>query len=219
MMALSKSNNWTDEDYFNARRRMVEQQLAGRDVKNEAVLETMGRIPRHLFVPDNLRHEAYDDCPLPIGCGQTISQPYIVASMTEYLNPLKSKSVLEVGTGSGYQTAVLSELFDHIVTVEYYSDLSDQAGAVLTRLGYINIDFHVGDVLEYSLKESSFDAIIVTAAPEKIPDKLISLLAPGGRMVVPVGIGIQDLKLVLKKDDESFKIQSLYPVRFVPLQR
>jgi protein-L-isoaspartate(D-aspartate) O-methyltransferase len=197
---------------------MVERQLSGRDVQNEAVLEVMRRVPRHLFVPENLRHEAYDDCPLPIGCGQTISQPYIVGSMTEYLDPGKTKNVLEVGTGSGYQTAVLCELFARVVTVEYYSDLSQQAQEVLNRLGYANIEYNVGDVLSLPFKEDQFNAIIVTAAPEDIPPRLIDLLAEGGRMVLPVGIGIQDLKLVIKKQSGEVEIRSLYPVRFVPLQ-
>jgi protein-L-isoaspartate(D-aspartate) O-methyltransferase len=218
MSFFSKSGKWSEENYLRARDIMVERQLAGRDVRNPDVLEAMRRVPRHLFVPSELRHEAYDDSPLPIGCGQTISQPYIVASMTEHLDPDKSKSVYEVGTGSGYQTAILAELFETVVTVEYYADLSVGARDILTRLGYSNVEFHVGDALVLPLGEKQFDAIIVTAAPDQIPQGLIDRLAPGGKMMIPVGSGIQYLQRVIKDQSGKVDIESLYPVRFVPLQ-
>lgn len=218
MGLFSKSKEWTDDDYRRARLRMVEHQIAGRDVKDPDVLEAMEKVPRHLFVEPDLRHEAYDDNPLPIGWGQTISQPYVVASMTEHLHPAKSKNVLEIGTGSGYQTAVLAELFIHVDTVEYVRELSEGARRVLDNLGYNNITFHVGDGLRVPSHEYKFDAIIVTAAPDKFPESLVARLKPGGRLILPVGNVIQDLQLVTKDEREEVHFQALYPVRFVPLQ-
>lgn len=217
MGLFSKSKEWTDDDYQRARLKMVTQQLEGRDVKDPAVLEAMEKVPRHLFVDPELRREAYDDNPLPINYGQTISQPYIVASMTEHLHPDKGKDVLEVGTGSGYQTAVLAELFGHVDTVEYVSELSKNAQRILTRLGYDNISFHIGDGLIVPAHEYKFDTIIVTAAPEKFPQSLADRLRPEGRLVIPVGSAVQELKLVVKDTDGLLRITNLYPVRFVPL--
>ncbi len=219
MGSFSKSMEWSEQEYRQARHNMVERQLAGRDVTDPAVLEVMRRVPRHLFVPADLRLEAYDDSPLPIGYGQTISQPYVVGSMTQFLGPDKSKGVFEIGTGSGYQTAILAELFGHVVTVEYYSELSKQAQKILQELGYNNIAFHVGDGLKVPGKRDKFDAIIITAAPEDIPDELVSQLKEGGRLIVPVGTVIQYLELVIKDKDGKLDFQTLYPVRFVPLQR
>lgn len=196
---------------------MVRYQIAGRDVKNPAVLDVMARVPRHLFLPEHLRPQAYDDGPLPIGDDQTISQPFIVASMTEMLNPDKSKSVLEVGTGSGYQTAVLAELFGRVVTVEYFPALAGEARLVLENLGYENIEYRAGNALEVIGGTDIFEAIMVTAAPAEIPEKLISALGSGGRMIIPVGKGQQYLKLVEKDFDAGLKIKTLYAVRFVPL--
>lgn len=196
----------------------MEYQLKSRDVRNEAVLEVMGRVPRHEFISPDLRREAYDDGPLPIGCGQTISQPYIVASMTEYLEPDKHKEVLEIGTGSGYQTAVLADLFLRVDTVEFFPELSADAKKTLMRLGYTNITFHVGDGLLVPSREKQFDAIIVTAAPDRFPVSLPDRLKPGGRLVLPVGDSMQDLKLVVKDDAGQVHMKTLYPVRFVPLR-
>jgi len=218
MGLFSKSKEWTDDDYRRARLKMVEQQIAGRDVRDPDVLEAMERVPRHLFVEPDLRGEAYDDNPLPIGWGQTISQPYVVASMTENLHPSKNKSVLEIGTGSGYQTAVLAELFDHVDTVEYVAELSEGARKVLSSLGYNNISFHIGDGLLIPAPEHKFDAIIVTAAPDEFPESLIARLKSGGRLIIPVGSAIQDLELVTKDEQGAVKRKTLYPVRFVPLQ-
>jgi protein-L-isoaspartate(D-aspartate) O-methyltransferase len=212
-----KSEHESEEGFGIARRRMVERQIANRDVIDPHVLEVMARVPRHLFVDSALRPEAYDDNPLPIGCGQTISQPYIVASMTEHLHPSKSKEVLEIGTGSGYQTAVLAELFAHVDTVEYYAELSGAAQTTLNRLGYSNITFHVGDGLLIPDGSRRFDAIIVTAAPEKFPDFLAERLKSPGRMVIPIGGELQDLLLVVKEPNGQLSVKSLYPVRFVPL--
>jgi protein-L-isoaspartate(D-aspartate) O-methyltransferase len=215
---FSKSHEFTDDEYRRARERMVEYQLRARDVKNEAVLDIMRKVPRHEFISPDLRREAYDDGPLPIGCGQTVSQPYIVASMTEYLEPDKHKEVLEIGTGSGYQTAVLAELFMHVHTVEFFRELSQEAQRTLSRLGYTNITFHIGDGLLVPPPDVKFDAIIVTAAPDRFPSALPDRLKPGGRLILPVGDVIQDLKLVVKDDDDQVHFTTLYPVRFVPLR-
>jgi len=218
MGLFSTSNDWTEEDFRRARFEMVERQLAGRDVKDPRVLNAMEKVPRHLFVEPRMRSQAYDDNPLPIGNGQTISQPYVVASMTEHLEPSPHKSVLEIGTGSGYQTAVLAELFGHVDTVEYYEDLSRRARKILVGMGYENITFHVGDGLKVPSWDKKFDAIIATAAPAKLPESLPQRLNRGGRLVIPVGETIQDLVLIVREADGSPKRRHLYPVRFVPLQ-
>jgi protein-L-isoaspartate(D-aspartate) O-methyltransferase len=218
-MGIFSNRKKTSEDEFQTlRERMVEYQLESRDVRNPSVLAVMRKVPRHLFVSADIWRSAYDDSPQQIGCKQTISQPYIVASMTEHLDPGKNKRVLEIGTGSGYQTAVLAELFDHVDTVEYFSELSSAAQKVLDRLGYSNISFHVGDGLEIPDVKEEFDAIIVTAAPKDFPDILIERLRPGGRLVIPVGEAVQQLKLVTKEESGRVKFKILYAVRFVPLQ-
>jgi len=217
---FSKSNGGSEDDYRRQRERMVEYQLLTRDVADKDVLAAMAKVPRHEFVPSDLRREAYDDGPLPIGCGQTISQPYVVASMTEHLDPASDKVVLEIGTGSGYQTAILAELFSHVHTVEYYAELSEKAQQTLRRLGYSNVTFYVGDGLLVPPPDKvRFDAIIVTAAPAQFPESLPNRLKPGGRIVLPIGEDIQDLKKVIKDEDGRVHIVSLYPVRFVPLRR
>jgi protein-L-isoaspartate(D-aspartate) O-methyltransferase len=216
MSLLEKSGETLEDEYRRRRQRMVAQQLAGRDVRDPAVLEVMGRVPRHLFVSPEYRREAYDDYPLSIGNGQTISQPYIVASMTEYLLPDKQKRVLEIGTGSGYQTAVLAELFGQVVTVEIIPELSRSAQIVLRDLGYTNITFHVGDGLMIPAAAERFAAIIATAAPETAPPELIDRLLPGGRMILPVGSFTQYLHLVTRDDSGTVHTETLYAVRFVP---
>lgn len=197
---------------------MVERQLKARDMRDLAVLDVMRTIPRHLFVPTDLMGEAYDDNPLPIGYGQTISQPYIVGSMTEQLLPSKEKRVLEIGTGSGYQTAVLAELFKYVYTVEIIQELSERARKVLMTLGYSNISFYVGDGLKIPSEPKEFDSIIVTAAPEQFPPVLVTRLAIGGRLVIPVGGALQNLKLIIKEQADQVVQKELYPVRFVALQ-
>lgn len=216
MSLFEKSGEGLEDEYRRRRQRMVAQQLAGRDVRDPAVLNVMGRVPRHLFVSPEFRHEAYEDYPLPIGNGQTISQPYIVASMTEILLPDKHKRVLEIGTGSGYQTAVLAELFGQVVTVEIIPELSRGAQEVLRGLGYTNITFHIGDGLSVPSAAERFEAVIATAAPETVPAELINRLLPGGRMILPVGSVAQHLQLVTRDESEAIHMERLYAVRFVP---
>ncbi len=195
---------------------MIESQIKGRGVLARNVLEVLADVPRHLFVPEELQKYAYDDHPVDIGYGQTVSQPYIVAFMTEILHLRAGHRVLEIGTGSGYQTAVLSRLADFVYTVEIVEPLSMKARAALTRLGYDNIAFRCGDGRLGWPQEAPFDAIIVTAAPGQIPPDLCAQLKDGGRMVLPVGEAYQELMLV-RKEGERMIQKSLFPVRFVPL--
>jgi protein-L-isoaspartate(D-aspartate) O-methyltransferase len=211
------------EDAVLARLRMemVADQIAGRGISNEAVLAAMRKVPRHEFVPAPERAHAYRDSPLPIGEGQTISQPYIVALMTELVRPDASDRVLEIGTGSGYQAAVLAELVNHVYTVEIEPSLAQNAAAVLRRLGYSNVTVKTGDGYLGWKEHAPFDIIVVTAAPDHIPQPLIEQLKPGGIMVAPIGpvFAIQELRVLEK--DEAGKITSrvITPVRFVPLRR
>lgn len=195
---------------------MVETQLRGRGIHDPRVLEVMGRVPRHLFVPEEMRPYAYDDEPLPIGEGQTISQPYIVAFMTEALELKGEEVVLEVGTGSGYQTAVLAELTKEVYTIELIDKLALRAQKILGELGYSNIHFKIADGTFGWSEWSPFDAIMVTAAPPTVPKKLQEQLKVSGRMIIPVGAGFQDLVLITREKKE-FKKKKLLPVRFVPL--
>jgi len=202
-----------------ARRRMVEEQLAGpgRDVRNPRVLAAMRKVPRHEFVPEAYRHQAYEDCPLPIGHGQTISQPFIVAFMTEKLEPKPTDKVLEVGTGSGYQAAVLAELVAEVYTIEIIEPLAKQAKATLHRLGYTNVHVRTGDGYKGWAEAAPFDAIIVTCAPDHVPRPLVDQLKEGGRMIIPVGLpGDQDLVLLTKKAGQIEK-RAVLPVLFVPM--
>ena len=219
MSLFGKEGDAVEDEYRRRRQSMVQRQLAGRDVRDPAVLEAMRRVPRHLFVPPEYRHEAYDDYPLAIGYGQTISQPYIVGSMTELLLPDKNKRVLEIGTGSGYQTAVLAELFRQVVTVEIVPELSRRAQETLQALGYDNIVFHIGDGLVVPATPDKFEAIIATAAPETVPAELSERLSPGGRMILPVGKITQYLQLVTRDAAGGIHFETLYGVRFVPWQR
>jgi protein-L-isoaspartate(D-aspartate) O-methyltransferase len=219
MNPFGEGSDAIEDEYRRRRRLMVRQQLAGRDVHDPAVLGAMERVPRHLFVPSEYRHVAYDDYPLAIGHGQTISQPYIVASMTEFLLPNKSKRVFEIGTGSGYQTAVLAELFGQVVTVEIIPELSRQARETLRALGYANITFHIGDALLAPSGEEKYEAVIATAAPETAPKELVERLLPGGRMILPVGLATQHLQLVTRDDTGAIHYETLYAVRFVPWRR
>ncbi|MEJ2535744.1 MAG: protein-L-isoaspartate(D-aspartate) O-methyltransferase [Calditrichia bacterium] len=199
------------------REHMVKSQIEARGIKNKDVLEALLKVPRHEFVPENIQDFAYTDEPLSIGSGQTISQPYIVAYMTEILDLKKSDRILEIGTGSGYQAAVLAELCDSVYTIEILPELSERAQKVLHKLNYQNIYFKIGNGF-YGWKEKSpFDAIIVTAAPEEIPESLVEQLAEGGRMIIPVGDFFQELYLITRTRDGNNKRKTL-PVRFVPLQ-
>lgn len=199
-----------------SRVQMVRDQIERRNVTDTVVLEAMRRVPRHRFVPVDSVAEAYADRPLPIGSGQTISQPFIVALMTELAHPAPDKRVLEVGTGSGYQAAVLAECFDRVFTIEIIPTLGRQATLVLDDLGYDNVQVRIGDGYDGWPDEAPFDAIVVTAAPDTIPRPLLEQLAPGGRLVIPVGVGSQDLVVVTRTDD-GFERKIVTPVRFVPM--
>lgn len=208
------------EDQFAiARQRMVAEQLAGpgRNVTNALVLKAMGKVPRHEFVPERLRAQAYEDYPLPIGHDQTISQPFIVAFMTEQLDPKPADRVLEIGTGSGYQAAVLAELVAKVYTVEIVEDLARQAAADLKRLGYTNIFVRAGDGYKGWPEAAPFDAIIVTCAPEKVPPPLIEQLKDGGRMIIPVGPTWHQALVLLRKQGSKLERRAVLPVRFVPM--
>jgi protein-L-isoaspartate(D-aspartate) O-methyltransferase len=210
------------EDSFSAqRKRMVEEQLAapGRDIKNSRVLQAMATVPRHEFVPEHLQKFAYFDEPLPIGYGQTISQPYIVAFMTEQLDPKPSDRVLEIGTGSGYQAAVLSLLVSDVYTIEIIEPLARRAEADLNRLGYNNVKVRIGDGYKGWPEYAPFDAIIVTCAPENIPQPLIEQLREGGRMIIPVGDYHNQELYLLQKHGKTVEQKAVLPVRFVPMTR
>jgi len=205
------------EDPYAARREtMVATQIEARGVHDERVLAAMRRVPRHLFVPDALRDEAHRDGPLPIGSGQTISQPYIVALMTELLRPRPDMKVLEIGTGSGYQAAVLAECAGQVYTIEIVPELGRSAARLLESLDYDNIHTRIGDGFDGWPEQAPFDAVIVTAAPAEIPQPLLDQLAVGGRLVIPVGSGAQDLILVTRTE-KGFDRQFITPVRFVPM--
>jgi protein-L-isoaspartate(D-aspartate) O-methyltransferase len=201
-----------------ARARMVEQQLRARGIHDESVLRVMGRLPRELFVLPDLRPQAYDDNPLPIGHEQTISQPYIVAYMTEALRPTATQKVLEIGTGSGYQAAVLASIVREVYTIEIIAELSARAERTFTELGIQNVHVRVGDGYAGWPEAQPFDGIVVTAAPDHVPQPLVDQLAVGGRMVIPVGTGIQEL-LVIEKTPAGVLRRSVLDVRFVPLVR
>lgn len=194
---------------------MVEYQIAARGVTNTRVLEAMAEVPRHLFVPESLRHQAYEDHPLPIGYGQTISQPYIVAAMVEALQVERKHRVLEIGTGSGYQTAVLARLAGMVYTVELIEELSKQARLVLQRLDFRNVRFRVGDGNEGWPEFAPFDRVIVSAAAETMPPILVEQLAEAGRIVVPVGREAQTLTVGVKHGQRLVQ-RSLMSVVFVP---
>ncbi|MGA2533225.1 MAG: protein-L-isoaspartate(D-aspartate) O-methyltransferase [Candidatus Aminicenantales bacterium] len=198
------------------RREMVNSQIRARGVRDPKVLEAMEKVPRHFFVPEALRAGAYADEPLPIGEGQTISQPYIVAYMTEALGLRGGERVLEIGTGSGYQTAVLAEVAREVFTIEFIESLSIRAREILQALGYGNIRFRAGDGSKGWPEEAPFDAIIVTAAAAEVPRVLEEELGPSGTMVVPVGTGFQEL-LLIRRMKKGLKRERLLSVRFVPL--
>ena len=203
------------EKYYN---KMIEEQLKPRNIKSEAVLAAMKKAPRHLFIPENMQSSAYDDSPLPIGLGQTISQPYIVAFMTEMLEIEPKMKILEIGTGSGYQAAVLAFLECEVYSVELLQELALRAQKILSELNLTNVHVKCGDGYSGWPEEAPFDAIIVTAAPEKIPEKLIEQLKEGGKMILPVGEvhSVQILKIITKKGEKLIE-RDLLPVRFVPM--
>src|SRR5437588_4340730 len=200
------------------RQRMVEQQLKPRGIRDERVLAAMAKVPREEFIPENERPQAYADSALPIGHDQTISQPFIVAFMTEQLHPQPTDRVLEIGTGTGYQTAVLAELVKDIYTIEIIEPLAKDASARLARLGYNNAHVKVGDGFQGWPEVAPFDAIIVTCAPDKVPQPLTQQLKEGGRMIIPVGSGIMDQQLyLLEKKNGQLAQRAILPVRFVQM--
>lgn len=207
----------TDEQGFTKRRiRMVEEQIKARGITNEAVLRAMSKVPRHRFVPASQASLAYEDHPLPIGHGQTISQPLIVAYMTEAAEISANERVLEIGTGSGYQAAILSEVAKEVYTIEIIPELAESARRVLSELGYKNVHSKTGDGYQGWPEHAPFDAIVVTAAPDQIPKSLVDQLALEGKMVIPVGTTNQQMVIVSKTRDGVVE-QKTFPVRFVPM--
>ena len=205
------------EGWRTAAREMVRRQLRPRGISDSRVLEAMAETPRHLFVPQKVMAGAYLDGPLSIGLGQTISQPYIVALMTELLRLSGTEKVLEIGTGSGYQAAVLAQLTDSVYTIEIVKALADSSRDRLARLGYANITVRHGDGYLGWPELAPFDCIIVTAAPPQVPPALVEQLRPGGRMVIPVGEYYQELLLITKSESGQIKRAGVIPVRFVPM--
>ncbi|HDL18021.1 MAG TPA: protein-L-isoaspartate(D-aspartate) O-methyltransferase [Bacteroidetes bacterium] len=202
--------------YSRQRDKMVEEQIVARGIKDEKVLTAMKKVPRHLFVPASGRERAYQDSPLPIGYGQTISQPYIVAYMTEELHLSESDTVLEIGTGSGYQAAVLSEIVAQVYSIEIVKELGERAAKVLKKNQYLNVRVIIGDGYNGLPEHAPFDAIILTAAPAKVPQPLLDQLRDRGRLIAPVGSEYQELRLITRCG-KKFKKKSLIPVRFVPM--
>jgi protein-L-isoaspartate(D-aspartate) O-methyltransferase len=211
----------TEESFAIAREHMVSRQIAARGVRDARVLATLREVPRHRFVPSSEQPYAYEDRPLPIGNGQTISQPYIVALMTELARPAATDRVLEVGTGSGYQAAVLARLVSHVYTIDIVAPLARAAATRLRELGYRNVTVRAGDGYLGWPDSAPFDIIMVTAAPDHIPQPLLEQLKPGGRMVVPVGpaVAAQQLQLIEKNGSGELRTTAITPVRFVPLRR
>jgi protein-L-isoaspartate(D-aspartate) O-methyltransferase len=205
-----------DAAFQTARDRMVRDQIAARGITNERVLAALGRVPRHRFVPAAQRDAAYGDHPLPIGHGQTISQPYIVALMTDLADLQPGESVLEIGTGSGYQAAVLAEMGVRVKSIEIVPPLAEDASHLLRELGYDGIEVRAGDGYRGWPEGAPFDAILVTAAPPEIPQPLVEQLAIGGRLVVPVGTQLQEL-VVKTRTPEGLRDRTVLPVRFVPM--
>ncbi len=206
-----------DVQYTNARLRMVAEQLANRDINDKRVLDAFRTVPRHLFIPEGQRHLAYADGPLPIGQGQTISQPYIVALMTQLLDLSGDEIVLEVGTGSGYQAAILSCIAREVYTIERHQALAKNAESILKQLGYDNVNVYIADGTLGRVENAPYDGILVTAAAPGVPKPLMDQLADGGRLVVPVGgRGAQFLECWQRKGSDTF-CQQIAPVAFVPL--
>lgn len=217
LFSISCTQNDPNFDYL--RKLMIKNQLQSRGIRDDAVLEVMRSVERHNFVPENYRDRAYSDGPLPIGHGQTISQPYIVAFMTEQLQVSSQHKVLEIGTGSGYQAAILGELAKHVFTIEIIPELAEGAKNILNHLSYKNITVRAGDGYKGWPKEAPFERIMVTAAPTEVPQTLVDQLAPGGRMILPVGAQflVQYLWVIEKDDQGTVRKEKILPVRFVPM--
>jgi protein-L-isoaspartate(D-aspartate) O-methyltransferase len=220
LIAMGSSFLQQDDRFASAREKMVKEQIVSRGVTDQPTLRAMQKVPRHLFVPEEYRNEAYNDNPLPIGYGQTISQPYIVAYMTEVSKPTPEKKVLEIGTGSGYQAAILAEIVNYVYTIEIVPELARESSERLKKLGYTNITCKFGDGYKGWPEHAPFDIIVVTAAPEQIPQPLIDQLAENGRLVIPVGAAsaVQELILIEKKNGNIEKKRLTF-VRFVPFRR
>lgn len=220
IFALSVHPSVQEKDFARLREIMVKKQIAQRGIQDRATLTAMRKVERHLFVPNNIIDYAYDDRPLPIGFGQTISQPYIVAYMTEIVKPEPNHRVLEIGTGSGYQAAVLSGIVKEVYTIEIIDSLGNQARNRLAKLKYKNVEVRMGDGYHGWKEKAPFDAIVVTAAAEHIPPPLIAQLKESGRMIIPVGSPFmtQHLMLVEKKNGKM-RTTSMIPVQFVPFKR
>ncbi len=222
IIMFSIFTNWrhseadSNDKYESIRQKMVETQIIRRNITDSNVLKAMRTVPRHLFVAKRYQNEAYSDHPLPIASNQTISQPYIVAIMTELIKIDSSSKVLEIGTGSGYQAAILGEISDSVYSIEIIPELAVRAGELLDSLGYKSVFVKAGDGYKGWPEVEPFDAIIVTAAAPEIPQPLIDQLKIGGRMIIPVGMGQQDLILITKNETGIIK-KSIIPVRFVPM--
>ena len=214
--ATEMAVNGNKDKYYTARMNMVDRQIAARGIKDKAVLDAMRKVKRHLFVPEEYRDYSYNDYPLSIGHGQTISQPYIVALMTELAEPEPDDKVLEVGTGSGYQAAILAEIVKEVYSVEIVEPLYEKSKEVLQELDYKNVHLKQGDGYHGWEEHAPYDAIIATAAPAEIPAPLIEQLKTGGRLVIPVGKTWQEL-VVITKTDSGIKQKDVIPVRFVPM--
>ncbi len=227
--SLTMTNACGQQDYASEREALVQElrrdsriaEEYGAPPLSDTVLASIGAVPRHEFVPERLRREAYQNYPLPIGAGQTISQPYIVALMTDLADVSSDETVLEIGTGSGYQAAVLAGLVEHVYTIEIVEMLGRRAAGDLERLGYDNVTVRIGDGYAGWPDKAPFDAIVVTAAPDEVPQPLIDQLKVGGRMVIPVGREntVQTLQLLYKDADGDLEVTDVIPVRFVPLTR
>jgi len=214
-MSFCDSNS---QDYKKLREKMVKNQIKRRGVSDKEVLEAMNKVERHLFVPKKYVNNAYDDSPLPIGEGQTISQPYIVAFMTEILKLDKTKKVLEIGTGSGYQAAILSEVAGEVYSIELIESLGKHAKTLLKKLNYNNVEVKIGDGYQGWKEHAPFDAIIVTCSPTHIPEKLKEQLSEGGLMIIPVGPRFAQELILLKKKNGKIKQTDVIAVRFVPMK-
>ncbi|HEV2841379.1 MAG TPA: protein-L-isoaspartate(D-aspartate) O-methyltransferase [Chthoniobacterales bacterium] len=224
LLSSQESTRWHDRGFTTQAptsqlTAMVERQLRGRGITDPRTLRAMASVPREKFVPPELRARAYDDGPLPIGHGQTISQPYIVALMTEQIQPKPGQRVLEIGTGSGYQAAVLSELVAEVYSIEIVRPLAQRAEGLLRELGYKNVHVKAGDGYKGWPEHAPFDAIIVTAAPDHVPQPLIEQLREGGRMIIPVGESRAQNLYLLEKRNGQVKQTAVIPVKFVPFTR
>jgi len=208
-----------EDEYYLQRKAMVEHQLKDRGIHNQRVLDAMLKVPRHKFIPEGYKRFSYNDSPVPIGYDQTISQPYIVAYMTEILNPDSSQKILEIGTGSGYQAAVLSQLYKEVYTIEIIKPLGENAKKIFEEEGYKNVRAKIGDGYQGWKDYAPYDAIIVTCAPENVPQPLVEQLAEGGKMIIPVGGLNSQVLYLLEKRKGKVRTTETLPVLFVPMTR